>query len=896
MPADSVSGRGEAQGPPTASGIASASVATGDPSASGAPGATTASRTFDDPAPAFRTPDDPAPQSEDPSTSATTGDLSVPVTGMTCAACAARVQRGLERAEGVERASVNFGSERARVRLGAGVSPGVVVDAVRATGYGVATAEARLHVDGLLSAHTGAPLEAALRRVPGVIRADVDLARELATVTSIAGAVTPRALASAVRAAGYDVAEVDAEDAADAEAARREALVVRLWRRFLFAGFAAAASMVLSMPLMMDAGAATRAGVAHRLLMPVAEGTRSLLPWLFTIDHDILRWSLLFLTAAVMAWAGRQFFRGAWSGLLHRSADMNTLIAVGTGAAFLLSAAATVAPGWFRSAGMAPDVYFEAVSTIIALVLLGKLLEARAKGRTSLAIRELIDLQPRDAIRIEDGDEVRVPAADLEVGDVVLVRPGDRVPVDGTVLEGASAVDESTFTGEPIPVTKSSGDAVLGGSVNGDGLLRVRADRVGERTALAQVVDMVERAQGARPQIQRVVDRVAGVFVPVVVAIAAAALAAWLAFGPDPRLPYGVVAFVSVLIIACPCALGLATPTAVMVATGRAARRGLLFRGGDALERAASVTRVALDKTGTLTEGRPRVVEIRPVGVSVDELLAAAGAAERGSAHPLAEAIVAAAEDRGIRPSPPAAFRSHGGLGVSATVEDREIAVGNAAFLREHGVPVAGDPSAAATEVFVAIDGVLAGSFVIADRLKPGAREAVAALRRQGAEPLLVTGDAEGPARDIAARVGIDDVRAGVLPAGKLALIEELQRAGHTVAMVGDGVNDAPALARADVGIAIGTGSDVALEASDVTLVGGDPRGVGAALGIARRARRVIRQNLFWAFVYNVIGIPVAAGALYPAFGLLLSPALASAAMALSSVSVVTNSLRLARG
>ncbi len=823
-------------------------------------------------------------------------DISVPVTGMTCAACAARVQRGLERTEGVERATVNFGSERARVRLGAGVSPAAVVDAVRATGYGVATAEARLHVAGLLSAHTGAPLETALLRVPGVIRADVDLSRELATVISIAGTTTARALAEAVRAAGYDVAEVDAEGAAEAEEARRGALVARLWRRFAFAGVAAAVSMVLSMPLMMDAGAAARAGVAHRLLMPLAERTRSLLPWLFAVDHDVLRWVLLVLTAAVMAWAGRQFFRGAWSGLLHRSADMNTLIAVGTGAAFLLSAAATVAPGWFRAAGMAPDVYFEAVSTIIALVLLGKVLEARAKGRTSRAIRELIDLQPRDAIRIEDGIEVRVPAADLEVGDLVLVRPGARVPVDGTVLEGQSAVDEATFTGEPIPVTKAPGDVVLGGSVNGDGLLRVRADRVGERTALAQVVDMVERAQGARPPIQRVVDRVAGVFVPIVVAVAAVALAAWLVFGPDPRLPYGVVAFVSVLIIACPCALGLATPTAVMVATGRAARRGLLFRGGDALERAASVTRVALDKTGTLTEGRPRVVDIRPVGVSVDELLAAAGSGERGSGHPLAQAIVGAAEDRGVRLSEPEAFRAHGGRGVSATVDGREIVVGNAAFLEERGVPVADDPSAAATEVFVAIEGVLAGSFVISDRLKPGAREAVAALRRQGAEPLLVTGDAEGPARDVAARVGIDDVRAGVLPGDKLAIIEELQRAGHTVAMVGDGVNDAPALARADVGIAIGTGADVALEASDVTLVGGDPRGVGAALAIARRARRVIRQNLFWAFVYNVIGIPIAAGVLYPAFGVLLSPAFASAAMAASSVSVVTNSLRLTRG
>ena len=824
--------------------------------------------------------------------------LSVPLTGMTCAACAARIQRGLERLDGVEEAAVNFGAERARVRLSAETPPSAVVDAVRGLGYDVATTQTRLHVDGLSSAHTTAPLETALERLPGVLRADVNLARETATVTAIAGAVSSRSIADAVRGAGYGVSDLAAGDPAAEEAARREVQVRRLWRRFLFAAAAAAVSMATSMPLMMDAGSAVRAGVAHRLMMPVASLTERLFPWLFVIDHDVLRWLNLVLTAVVVAWAGRQFYRGAWSGLLHRSADMNTLIAVGTGSAYLLSAAATVAPGWFRAAGMTPDVYFEAISTIIALVLLGKLLEARAKGRTSQAIRALVDLQPQRAVRVEDGREVSVDVADLEVGDQVLVRPGERIPVDGSVVAGESAVDEATFTGEPIPVPKAAGDAVLGGSVNGEGLLRVRAERIGADSALSQVVRLVEQAQGARPHVQFVVDRVAGVFVPVVVVIAILAFAAWMLVGPEPRFPFAVVAFVTVLIIACPCALGLATPTAVMVATGRAAGRGLLFRGGDALERAAAVSRVALDKTGTLTEGRPRVVAVRTLnGAAEDRVLAAAASVERGSAHPLAAAVRAAAGERGLALEDPADFRAHGGRGVIGTVAGERVAVGNAAFMAEAGgrAPTGRAEADGATEVFVSVDGRVVGSLTIADPLKPGAAAAVRDLRAAGIEPMLVTGDAEAPALAVAREVGISDVRAGVLPAEKLEVIERLQRAGHVVAMVGDGVNDAPALARADVGIAIGTGADVALEASDITLVGGDPRGVAAALRIARRARRVIRQNLFWAFVYNVVGIPVAAGVLYPAFGVLLSPAFASAAMALSSVSVVTNSLRLGR-
>jgi Cu+-exporting ATPase len=602
---------------------------------------------------------------------------------------------------------------------------------------------------------------------------------------------------------------------------------------------------------------------------------------------------------------------------------MNTLIALGTGAAYAYSAVVTIVPGLFTSAGLEADVYFEAVPVILALILLGKMLESRAKARTSSAIRALVSLVPKTASVMEGGVERDMEVARLEPGMEIVVRPGERVAVDGVVLEGRSAIDESVFTGESIPVEKGPGDVVVGGTINGNGVLRFRATRVGRDTALAQIVRLVEDAQATRPAIQRVADRIAGVFVPIVVAVAFLALAGWLVFGPSPAILYGLVSFVTVLIIACPCAMGLATPTAVMVGTGGAAERGVLFRSSASLELVGQVRTVVLDKTGTITEGRPTVREIvahervperpgvaggdhradRKAPIEEHRLLQLAASVETSSEHPLGGAIVAAAKERGLELYTSTSFTSYGGRGVEADVSGVRIVVGNAMLMEKLDIDVSPyRPDAERLEaqgntaVYVAMAGRAAGMIAITDAVKVGSRDAIARLRDLGADVIMLTGDAERTAGFVARDVGIARVIAQVLPADKARVIEQLQKeTGQPVAMVGDGVNDAPALARADVGIAIGTGTDVAIEASDVTLTGGDLNGVATAIRVSRRTLRVIRQNLFWAFLYNVLGIPIAAGALYPAFGLLLSPVFASAAMAASSVSVVANSLRLRR-
>jgi Cu+-exporting ATPase len=595
---------------------------------------------------------------------------------------------------------------------------------------------------------------------------------------------------------------------------------------------------------------------------------------------------------------------------------MNTLIALGTGSAYGFSVVATVAPGLFTRAGLVPDVYFEAVAMIIALILLGKVLEARAKGRTSDAIRRLIGLQPKTARVLRAGSEIDVDVSALEVGDLVIVRPGERVPVDGTVVSGRSAVDQSLLTGEPLPVEKSAGDEVVGGTINGSGSFRFEATKVGRDTALAQIVRLVQDAQGAKAPIQRMADRIAGIFVPIVVAIAALSLVVWAVFGPEPRYVFALVSFVTVLIIACPCALGLATPTAVMVGTGAAAERGVLFRGGDALEIARDIRIVVLDKTGTVTAGRPALVGMQLRGSGEhdaeslearrgvrdeQELLMLAASVERVSEHPLGAAIVEAADRRGIATSDVSDFASFGGRGIFGVVAGRRVLIGNRALMQESGVDIDALVEGAETEaatgrtpVYVAVDDVAQGLLVVADPIKATSAAAVAELRALGIEVIMLTGDNARTAEAVARDVRVDRVIADVLPADKARVVKQLQQErGVRVAMVGDGINDAPALAQADIGIAIGTGTDVALEASDVTLVGGDLGGVVTAVRMSRRTMRVIRQNLFWAFVYNAVGIPIAAGVLYPFAGVLLSPVFASAAMALSSVSVVGNSLRL---
>lgn len=835
--------------------------------------------------------------------------LSVPIEGMSCAACASRIQRRLAKGEGILEAVVNFGTERAWVSLDprrAGADS--VIGLIRDAGYDARTETLVLDIEGLEWATSAEPLERELRRVAGVVSASANLATGQARVELLADAASTEDLVHAVERSGYGLAApVVVGDAADRERAAWAHARKSLVRRFVLAAAVGVVSMFLSMPLMLADTAAGTADLFHRLMMPVARGLTAAMPWLATASPDLLRWTLLALTAPVLFWSGRQFFRAAYSGLLNRTADMNTLIALGTGAAFAYSAAATVMPGVFTRAGIPPDVYYEAISLILALVLLGKLLEARAKAHTSDSIRGLLRLQPPLARVLRDDVEVEVPIAALAVGDVVVVRPGERIAVDGTVLLGRSTVDESMLTGEPVPIEKARGDEVVGGTMNGSGSFRFQATRVGASTTLAQIVRMVEDAQATSVPIQRLVDRVSGVFVPVVIGIAVVSFIVWLGFGPPPALLFALVAFVTVLIIACPCALGLATPTAIMVGTGAAAERGVLFRGGASLETAGRVGVVVLDKTGTVTEGRPSLADVvlAPAWgtgpMAEADLIRLAAAAEVGSEHALAQAVVDAASERGLAVPAASAFDSFGGLGVEATVEGRTVCVGNRAWLERRSVTTAPLEEAAdrfavaaRTPVYVAVDGEVAGLLAIADRVKPTSREAVSRLRALGLDVLMLTGDAEATARAVARDIGIDRVLAEVLPADKARIVKQLQEeTGRPVAMVGDGINDAPALVQADVGIAIGTGTDIALEASDVTLVSGDLTGVPVAIALSRRTLGVIRQNLFWAFIYNILGIPLAAGVLYPAFGVLLSPVFASAAMAFSSISVVANSLRL---
>jgi P-type Cu+ transporter len=776
---------------------------------------------------------------------------------------------------------------------------------------GTAGARIDIPVQGMTCAACQASVQKALQRQPGVLDAAVNLMMKNAAVTYDPAVTGPQALVAAIRDTGYEAEVPRPDQTAFVEQAARdradEEELRSLRRKALVSGAAGVVAMIISMPLMVLHQGPVGDPFMRWTMTTLTPALRAALPWLYRIPPAVLSYSLLALTAGVMAWAGRHFYARAWSAFRHRSADMNTLVAVGTGAAFLDSALATLAPGLFLSRGVAPDVYYEAVVIIIALVLTGNAFEARAKTRTSAALRALVALQPKTArvLRAEDGadHEVDVPVETVTAGDTVIVRPGERIPVDGEVLAGASAVDESMLTGESMPVAKQAGDRVIGGTINRTGAFRFRATTLGAEGVLARIVELMRAAQSSRAPIQRLADRVSGVFVPVVIGLALVTFTIWLV--ADGSAVRAFAAAVAVLIIACPCAMGLAVPTAVMVATGRGAELGILIKGGEALQRAGDVTTVVLDKTGTITEGRPAVTEQIPAPGSTwsaDPLLRLVAALEASSEHPLADAVVRRARERGLALPAAAEFQSITGRGVVGVVEGSFLAAGNERLMADYAVdptPLAADAERLAgegkTAVYVAVDGRLAGLLAVADPLKATSREAVARLKRMGLEVVLLTGDHRRTAEAIAREAGIDRVVAGVLPEGKVAEIRRLQAAGKVVAMVGDGVNDAPALSAADLGIALGTGADVAVEASDVTLMRGDPRGVATAVALSRRTLRTMRQNLFWAFLYNVIGIPVAAGVLYPAFGILLSPILASAAMAFSSVSVVTNSLRLRR-
>jgi Cu+-exporting ATPase len=650
-----------------------------------------------------------------------------------------------------------------------------------------------------------------------------------------------------------------------------------------------------------------------RSLSPSLEAA---VPWLYAIPTRAITWSLLVMTVGVMAWAGRQFYVSAWSALRHKAADMNTLVAVGTGAAFVYSLLATVAPTLFSANGVAPDVYYEAVIFIIALILTGRMFEARATRNTSNALRALAELRPATARVMrptpQGGEtEVELPLRDVRVNDLVVIRPGERLPVDGTIESGATAIDESMLTGESMPVEKNPGDRVIGGTINSNGAIRYRATTLGSRSVLAQIMMLMRDAQASRAPIQGLADRISAIFVPTVIVLSMVTFATWYGVlahagsGTGAALVRAFAAGVAVLIIACPCAMGLAVPTAVMVATGRGAEGGVLIKGGVALQRAGDVTMVVMDKTGTVTEGRPQVTDVVHVSGSLlsdDALLTVTASLEQSSQHPVAGAIVRSAQQRGLALVVPTAFESLTGRGATAMVGSQWVAVGNAALMAELSLDisamttrVAALAAQAKTVVYVAVDGTLAGVIAVADTVRADSQAAIAELTRLGMTVVLLTGDNVETANAVAREVGIARVIAGVLPAGKVAAIAAEQRNGAVVAMVGDGVNDAPALAQADVGIAIGTGTDVAIEAADIALMRGDLAGVVRAITLSRATMRTMKQNLFWAFIYNVIGIPVAAGALYPAFGVLLSPVLASAAMAFSSVSVVTNSLRLRR-
>ncbi|WP_248313443.1 heavy metal translocating P-type ATPase [Bosea sp. F3-2] len=802
---------------------------------------------------------------------------------MSCASCVGRVERAVAAVDGVKAVSVNLATERARVTLGdSRADLGPIVEAIRKAGYETVEEAAELKVTGMTCASCVGRVERALKAVPGVLDATVNLATERASVRFLGGGETGARLAAAVVAAGYEVEPVvTGADAAEREQRERDAEQARLKRAVIVSGLATLPLLVFEM------GTHLYEPLHHLLAARIGESNIRILSFL--------------LASFVQFGPGLRFLQKGWPALLRGAPDMNSLVMLGTSAAYLYSTIASFAPQILPEG--TDFTYFEAGAVIVTLILTGRWFEARAKGRTSEAIKRLMSLQAKSARVVRDGVEIDVGIEGVRPGDIVLVRPGERIPVDGEVIDGASHVDESMITGEPIPARKEVGSLVTGGTVNGTGAFRFTARKVGADTLLAQIVRTVEAAQGSKLPIQAMVDKVTMWFVPAVMAMALVTFGIWLAFGPAPTLSFALVNAVAVLIIACPCAMGLATPTSIMVGTGKGAELGVLFRQGEALQSLRDAQVVALDKTGTLTKGRPELTDLSVVaGFDEAEVLRLVASVETLSEHPVAEAIVAAARERGLALAAVTEFNGEPGFGVSASVEGHKVEVGAGRLMQRLGLDLSAFDSEAAeladtgkTPLYAAIDGKLACIIAVADPIKKTTPEALAALKALGLRIAMVTGDNARTAQAIAKRLGITEVIAEVLPTDKANVVKSLQAAGAKVAFVGDGINDAPALAQADVGLAIGTGTDIAIESADVVLMSGDLNGVPKAIALSQATIANIRQNLSWAFGYNIVLIPVAAGALYPQFGILMSPMFAGLAMALSSVSVLTNALRLKR-
>ena len=841
-------------------------------------------------------------------TTETADRITLPITGMTCASCVTHVTHALEGVPGVDEVSVNLATDMASVRMDPEqATPAQLVDALDDAGYGTESETVTLNIGGMTCASCVSHVGSAVARVPGVLSADVNLATDQATVKYVSGMATLEDFRYIVADAGYSMDGVvgdETDKEADQERLARTREINALARRVMIAGAVGAIVMtVMFIPL----------ETLH----------------LTSFQLNFILWAL---ATPVQFWIGATFYKGAWAGLKYRTTNMNTLVAVGTSVAYGYSTALTFFEGYFADAHLvhahslfnhSTGTYFDASAIVICLVLLGRLLEARAKGQTSEAIRKLMGLRPKTARVVRNDDEADIPVDEVVLGDILVVRPGEKIAVDGEIVAGASTVDESMLTGESLPVEKNAGSLVYGATINKTGSFRLRATNVGKDTVLSQIIRMVQEAQGSQAPVQRLVDKVASRFVPAVILVAVATFVAWLIWAPvPPSLPIAILNFVAVLVIACPCALGLATPTAIMVGMGNGAERGILIRNAETLERAYEIQVVVLDKTGTLTQGRPEVTDLVVAGGRAEEeVLRLAASAERGSEHPLGEAIVAASKDRCLALEKVEKFEAVPGFGIQAQVNGAAITLGNLAFMQQQGFPMNGLEARATefstqgkTPMFVAVDGQVDGVIAVADILRPEAREAVAAMHQLGLEVLMLTGDNLRTARAIACQVGIDRVLADVLPDQKVEQIGALQEEGKVVAMVGDGINDAPALTRADVGVAIGTGTDIAIAAADVTLMRGDIRGVPEAIALSKTTMRTIKQNLFWAFGYNTLLIPIAAGLLFVVFFKILdtpvpagplryvlgdfgflNPVMAAGAMALSSVSVVTNSLRLKR-